>query len=280
MPLPGYIAYIDEAGDDGLRSIRTRERGGSSEWLVLSAVVIKSEREAEVLGWVKEIVAAMQQHQLHHLHFAKLTSEKRLIACEMLSKLPLRIFVVLSHKRNMQGYRNVRAERANVNRTARFYCWITRLLLEKVTSYCGARSLRDYDEFRPVRFEFSDRGGVRVAEVRNYIKLLERQSRMRMLHLTAGDLDWRVVDNEQLASYPNKMRAGLQLADIAASAFFSGLEYSAQGTTDPSPAKSLLLPVAKNGHGRRFHFGVKLMPGWLRQLPPEQADLIEFYRNK
>ena len=280
MSSPGYIAYIDEAGDDGLRQIKTRDQTGSSEWLVLSAVVVRADREKEVIGWVRDIVAAMQQKQLTHLHYAKLSPEKRLLACELLAQLPLRIFVVLSHKRNMQNYRNIRAERANVNRTARFYAWIARLLLERVTGYCGRRSEADYGEFRPVRFEFSDRGGVKIAEVKDYFRLLEVQTRLDMVHLTTGNLDWRVVDVEQMLSYPNRMRAGLQLADIAASAFFSGLELTPQGKTDPTPAKALASRVARGVNRKRFSHGVKVMPDNLRPLPPEQEDLITFYREK
>ena len=33
MPPVGYVAYIDEAGDDGLRSLRTRELRGASQRL-------------------------------------------------------------------------------------------------------------------------------------------------------------------------------------------------------------------------------------------------------
>lgn len=40
----GYIAYIDEAGDPGLNKVRPIDANGASEWLILSAVVIKAER--------------------------------------------------------------------------------------------------------------------------------------------------------------------------------------------------------------------------------------------
>ena len=198
----------------------------------------------------------------------------------MLSELEVRIFVVLSHKRNMQNHRNVRAEQSNVNRTARFYTWLSRLLLERVTAYCGARTQRDYNEARPVRFEFSDRGGVRIGEVRDYYTYLGRQSKLGLMFNNAGDLDWSVTDPELMLSFPNKMRAGLQLADVAASAFFAGLELSENHTTQPEPAKLLLPRICRDHRGRSFGFGVKLMPGWLRKLPPHQAELIDFYRTK
>jgi hypothetical protein len=41
----GYIAYVDEAGDPGLNKVRPIDENGASEWLVLSAVVMKAKRE-------------------------------------------------------------------------------------------------------------------------------------------------------------------------------------------------------------------------------------------
>ena len=38
----GYIAYIDEAGDPGLNRVRPIDENGASEWLVLSAVVMRA----------------------------------------------------------------------------------------------------------------------------------------------------------------------------------------------------------------------------------------------
>ena len=52
----GYIAYIDEAGDPGLKTVRPLDENGASEWLVLSAVVMKAEREAKVVDWVSGLI--------------------------------------------------------------------------------------------------------------------------------------------------------------------------------------------------------------------------------
>ena len=38
----GYIAFIDEAGDPGLNRVRPIDENGASEWLVLSAVVMRA----------------------------------------------------------------------------------------------------------------------------------------------------------------------------------------------------------------------------------------------
>lgn len=55
-PPVGYIAYIDEAGDDGLQRVKPSDPSGASEWLALSCVLIKAEREPDTMPWVKGIV--------------------------------------------------------------------------------------------------------------------------------------------------------------------------------------------------------------------------------
>lgn len=53
---PGYdyVAYIDEAGDPGLRRVKPDDVNGSSEWMMVSAVVMRAEHEAAVGGWISE----------------------------------------------------------------------------------------------------------------------------------------------------------------------------------------------------------------------------------
>jgi hypothetical protein len=62
----GYIAYIDEAGDDGIKKIRSETENGSSEWLVISAVVIHAENEPRLIPWLKDTIARQRRgHQMH-----------------------------------------------------------------------------------------------------------------------------------------------------------------------------------------------------------------------
>jgi hypothetical protein len=180
----------------------------------------------------------------------------------------------------MIGYRNLHAERAKVNRTAWFYCWMTKLLLERVTAYCGSRTHKDYGDARSIRIELSERGGVKIGDVRAYYRYIGDQSRMGLLFNDRFDLDWSVVDVNESYIYPNKMRAGLQLADTVASAFFAGLERAPDGTTNPEPAKLLLPRICADRANRKYGFGVKMMPVWVPDLPPEQAALRDFYMRE
>jgi hypothetical protein len=279
MPPIGYIAYIDEAGDDGTRKIKTDRSPGASEWMILSAVLVKVEREKDVLGWVQELVRMIGQHQITHLHFRTLPDDKKEMCCNYLSKQHVRLFSMISNKRNIEGRRNIRAERAGVNRTARFYCWMTRLLLEEITDFCARRTLSDYGEKRIVRFEFSDRGGLNIKDIRSYYKYIQAQTRMETIYIDRYNLDWSVVDTEEFYVYPNKMRAGLQLSDIVASAFYAGLERTSAQPLNSEFAK-LLFPRMARGHRKRIiGTGVKFMPRWLSgdDVAPDQSELVRFY---
>jgi hypothetical protein len=68
MPPVGYIAYLDEAGDDGLERIKPLDPRGASEWMILSCVLIRADREPEVLPWIRDLIGQFKQHQIRHLH--------------------------------------------------------------------------------------------------------------------------------------------------------------------------------------------------------------------
>jgi len=119
-PRVGYIAYIDEAGDDGLAKVKPSDPGAASEWLVLSCLLIKAERESAMLPWVKEIIRSFERHQMTHLHFRQLREDQKAAAVSFLASRPVRLFAVVSNKQNMRGYTNPLAAKAKINVTAWF----------------------------------------------------------------------------------------------------------------------------------------------------------------
>jgi hypothetical protein len=67
----------------------------------------------------------------------------------------------------MENYKNIAAEKVNINKTSRFYAWMSRLLLEQVTNFVGQRTFIDYGSPTKMRVEFSDRGGLEIKQFRN-----------------------------------------------------------------------------------------------------------------
>ncbi len=187
----------------------------------------------------------------------------------------------MSHKTNMEGYANLAAEQARVNKTAWFYCWMSRLLLERVSAYCGQRCLKDYGEPRSLRIEFSDRGGVKIDDVVAYYKYISEQSRMGIMFNKYFDLDWSVMDVNQIISRPNNMRAGLQMSDIVASAFYQAVETDSRSGLNATYAEALAPRMARNKNGNVYGFGMKVMPRWIpSRLPQLQRRIFDFYENR
>lgn len=104
-PPIGYVAYIDEAGDDGIRTVAPIDPKGASEWFVLGAFVVPIHEDTFVQQWLSEAMNRLKLHQRRDIHFAKLDDGRKEIICKYLEGLNFRWFVSVSHKPNMRGYR-------------------------------------------------------------------------------------------------------------------------------------------------------------------------------
>jgi len=274
-PRYDYIAYIDESGDDGLKAVKPRTFPGSSEWLMLSAVVIRARNEPKVEGWVQDIRNGFKSKQAKALHFADLSPPNKAATCEKIAALDLRCFVVASNKKNMQGYKNPDAEK--ILSQCWFYCWMTRVLLERVSRFVLHRSLLDYGEPRYLRIEYSARGGLRYDQMHAYYEWL--RMKRHNLFLPWGKICFEVMHMNLLRVYPHMEREGLQLADAVAAAFFKACDKYDTGACDPRYAKLLRNRMARDPErGRISGYGVKLLPGLERaNLDPDQAEIFQHY---
>lgn len=274
-----YIAYIDEAGDDGLRIVKPMNPKGSSEWLVLGAIVIDAKREAESIDWVRDIIKGFPNHQAQGLHFRDLNPAKKRLVCAKMATLPLRCFAVCSNKKNMRGYKNPWAEQIPSKNW--FYCWLTRLLLERVTYFVKQQGIAKHGEPRKLKIIYSERGGMSYAQLDAYFTWLELKSDADKLVLPLGDLQWEVVDRQLFEVHNHATRAGLQLADVVASSFFKGADVYDTGGCDPQFATLLEPRMARDPDtitGRVTGYGVKLMPKWsVAKLRSDQQKVFRAY---
>ncbi|HEY8594118.1 MAG TPA: DUF3800 domain-containing protein [Devosiaceae bacterium] len=272
-----YVAYIDESGDDGLRAVKPLTIPGSSEWLILSAVLVRAANQSKTKDWVAAIRGSLNSHQVRSVHFAKLDPSKKRLACEALASLEARYFVVASNKKNMQGYKNPDAER--IPSQCWFYCWMSRVLLERVTRYVLQHSTREYGEPRHVRLEFSERGGLRYSQMQAYYEWLKLKRSNPFLPW--GKIEWETLHPDLFFVYPHWQREGLQLADIVASAFFKACDKHDTGACDPQFAKLLKPRMAREPDtpaGQISGYGVKLLPKLAEaKLDGGQAEIFRFY---
>ena len=270
-----YVAYIDESGDTGTSKLKTHTENGSSEWLVASCFLVRIDNDHKTLSWVKEIQSQFRNVQTPYLHFIDLLQGKKEIACRTLASKPCRLFVAMSNKKNIVGYKNNNIQDGNKHW---LYWWLMRLLLEKVTDFCEQRTPIDQRGKDKIRIVFSRRNDLRYIDFANYIAKLRRQSLAGMLVIDQGDLAWSVVDDEEILAYNHKERAGLQLADLVASAFFQSVERNRPDDCEPTCASILKPRMAKNKFGTIMGHGIKTMPELDKMnLSVEQKAIFEYY---
>lgn len=275
MSNTGYIAYIDEAGDFGLRRVSPVDHRGASEWLMVSGVVVRASNERLVPRWVNEMRIAAKNTQSPDLHFRTLGDRQKKIICKSVAELDLRLFIAISNKQNMRQYRNGFA--ASVSNTkAWFYWWMCRLLLERITAFCAARNTQENTPNQKLRVEFSRRLDLRYSELTDYLTRIWAQG--KQTYLNKRTLDWSVVDLNQFHAYDHCARAGLQLADVVASAFYQSVNRDNSARCNPEYAK-MLAPRVWTVDGSWFDNGVKVFPVPLRYpgLEERQKEVFRFY---
>src|ERR1700733_6065863 len=158
-----YVAYIDEAGDPGLKRLRPDVPTGSSEWFVLSAIVVSKKHEMAVRDWTAAMIAETGRHQRTDLHFRNLHESHRTLVCTMLANNPVRCFAVCSHKKSLLNWPHSPALKEMQNQDW-FYSFLSRYLLERVTHFVAAHSTKATGSTKRVKIVFSERGGLNVGQ--------------------------------------------------------------------------------------------------------------------
>lgn len=277
----GYVLFVDESGDDGYSTVWPIDADGASEWLVLGGVLVKAENSRSPVEWVREFKRGIKGSQSPILHFYDLSDAKRLEVCQHIASKGdlLRCFVVISNKRNMRGYRNLRAERWDTRNP--MYNWLFRVLIEKASHFCAKRSMHDYGEMRSMRIELGARGGVSIPRIRVYLYKLRNQSQSGRMVVKREDISWACIDDKQIAAIPARERAGIQLADVVVSAFGKAVDRRYDGGMEPKFANALFGVMAQKMTGLRAGYSVKLLPNrkdlWKAELSPQHVAFFEGY---
>jgi Protein of unknown function (DUF3800) len=274
MPVT-YVVYIDESGDTGLHNVKPNSPTGATEWLVLSAFLVKIENDSKMVSWVRDAQADFTNGR-RDLHYNKLLPFKKTLVCGALAKKDARCFVALSNKPNIENYKNENLG----SEKAWLYWWMTRLLLERVTEYCERHTPEKQRGINKLRIVFSRRGGLTYDDFKAYLDLLRYQSVNKLLRLNAGDIKWSMIDTKEILIRDHTERAGLQLADLIAGAFYEAVERNRGGAEncDPSYAKLLRPLMTLSGKGGIMGYSIKTMPSlWEMQLLPEQRAVFESY---
>lgn len=273
-----YVAYLDESGETGLKNVLGMDAKGSSEWFILSLVLVPKSEEVNIQSWITEVLRETGT-KMADLHFKNLPDHLKPTAATILARKPIQGFVVCSNKKNMRRYRNVRAERMGVQDW--FYCWLTRLALERASNFIWRKSFQKYREPKRMKIIFSERSGLRIGQVGAYYQWIKQQSLNDNLWIPWGDVEWETIHPLLIDKDFHKNSAGLKLPDAFANSFFSACDNKQSGPCAPEAARRLKPVLARfpsKETGRYSGYGVKLLPTWSKaKLTADQQQIFRFY---
>ena len=224
----GYVAYIDEAGDDGIGKFKLAGEGGMSHWLILTACLISAENELNVVKWRDEITAAFPKRKSRDIHFQSLDHSQRVYATSCLGKQPVGLISVLSNKTTIAkhpSFAEACAQQKNI-----LYKYLLRYLLERVTDAVRRAHLLRPETPTTLKIIFSRRGGMDYRDFQDYLATLKALQTGRGSY---HPVHWPCISHDLTLALDHSKVAGLQLADIAASAFYQAVEPNFYGFTEP-----------------------------------------------
>jgi hypothetical protein len=176
----------------------------------------------------------------------------------------------------MRGWSNPFA--AQVPSKNWFYCWMTRILLERVTHFVKADSEKRFGQIRRIKIIYSRAGGLSYPQMAAYYEWIRDKNRANNQFINHGDIVYETIHSHLLEVRDDISEPGLQLADGVASSFFKACDKYDTGKCDPSFAKLLTNRMGAcpdEKHGVISGYGVKLLPGMRNaKLNRDQEDIF------
>lgn len=225
-----YVAYIDEAGDEGINKLR--EPSGQSRWLLLGGILVTAENDRLLPAWRNEALALFPKKKAKDLHFRELKHDQKVAVSSYFSDKRMGVCCVCSNKVTLLDggkYERLYSQKGHL------YNYLTRFLLERLTTSVANFAKRQGQSAR-LRIVFSRRSGTDYHAMREYL-LLMRDGKEKMRPVRS--IDWSVFDPDDIRVENHEKWAGLQLADVATSATFSALERNFYGHYEPRYALAL-----------------------------------------
>jgi hypothetical protein len=234
-----YNAYIDEAGDEGFVTMTTPGQG-SSEWLVLGAIILKEEEDLALSHAVDDLRQLLNRPPPKPLHFRHLKHNARRAAMDKLATYDFVFSIVALWKPPGSG------PGKQFPRAPYMYNWACRLLVERLTWYSNDRG-------RQVNLFFSNRATTSYAQLHTYMNWIQNDA--------ACQIRRGCINRFQPVNQTVKL---IQVADFYTSASFMALERDPFGNAE----EDYLLRVKQQlyrRNGNLFSYGFK---GW----PPNGLD--------
>ena len=214
MTKTSFRAYVDESGDEGFKFRNFSHEMASSDWFVLVAFVTRKKTDIETVKVIDQVRQELQLHPKKHIHWKNLKHAQKVRYAQLIATLQARLIAVCVHKPSL-------LEPEKFQDRYRLYFYAVRYLAERISWLARDRN-------NPVRWGgdgtveliFSNRQGMSYDEMRQYLRLLEKQKQMGKDIRIEFD---RIAIDMMKTQTPGRSM-GLQLADAAAGAFFNAIE--------------------------------------------------------
>ena len=226
--------YVDESGDEGF--VFHADGTGSSRWLVLSAVVVRTKNDLSMVKLVSDTRKLLGRKSDQHLHFSDLKHEQRVPYVRQIAASSIRTVTVLIHKPGIHDSEKFQSEKFLL------YRYATRFLLERVSWLCRDNRVTGEGD-GTAEVIFSNRCIMSYEDLRGYLKLLQAKSDPMDVRI-----DWSVITPEAVRAVNHDQLASLQVADAVASSFFYATNINRYGEAEDKlrpPAASHRLSAQK-----------------------------------
>ncbi|QIG67304.1 DUF3800 domain-containing protein [Rhizobium phage RHph_TM3_3_3] len=265
--MKNFVAYVDEAGDEGFGKL-SGASSGQSNWFSIGAAIVDEENDKLLPTWRDEVMSRFANRKNRDLHFRDLNHDQRVHACSTIAGKMVGGCVVSSCKVTILD-----AEEIEIfKRPQHLYNYLTRFLLERVTSICKKRAALDHTT-ASLRVVFSRRKGTDYEQMREYLEFMrDGKEKMRPVR----SIDWTVLDPANIAVENHRVRAGLQIADLFTSAIWKALEPNGYGYCEDRYAK-ILSPRLIKQNGSALNCGLTIIPPYSKcPLTPEQKSFLDW----
>lgn len=167
------------------------------------------------------------------LHFRDLRSDHKIAALEIIAASRMRLFAIVSNKRNMRKYRNARCEGTyyeivNGRRRPKRYNWFYnhtfRYLMERVSSECIQYTTPNDSKPKKINVIFSLRQSHSYSQTRAYMHKLKLERRDKNYFNNKKQIEWPVVDPSLIDGKRAREEPLLQIADCVASAVYGAID--------------------------------------------------------
>lgn len=258
-----FVAYIDESGDEGFK-FRAEPGRGSSEWFVLSALMIPQVQDIIEVKKFHEVIRPMEVARKAPIHFAKLSHEQRVAVCAAIGVSGFRTVNISVHKPSLDP--------TNFDSAYRLYFYATRYLLERI-SWLARDRANAYPGDGRVRLIFSNRRRMSYDDLRAYLERLRAAPPEDDVRV-----HWPAIDPALVEARPHEQLVGLRAVDAVASGLRYGLELTQYGHCEDRYGRQMAPRVYRHFGGARS-YGMKFFPqqpvatperyGWIEELFPK-----------